>query len=181
MHRYRLSAAVLAALAALACAAPAAADVRQSAADALVLEWSARVSAPPSAAYEALGRIGEWWSGAHTYSGDAANLSLRAEAGACFCERWREGSVEHGRVVLALKDRMLRVDGALGPLQAKAVAGVLTFALKPDGPGTTLAITYRVNGAGASALDQDAASVDRVLAEQVARLARFVDTGKPLP
>jgi uncharacterized protein YndB with AHSA1/START domain len=166
---------------AIASAPNAVADIRHSAPDSFLLEWSYRVEASPGPVYEALGRIGEWWSGAHTYSGNAANLTLRPDAGACLCERWRDGSVEHGRVVLALKDRMLRIDAAFGPLQAKAVTGVLAFAFKAEEGATALGITYRVSGAAASALDRDAASVDQVLGEQFARLVRYVETGKAAP
>jgi hypothetical protein len=64
-------------------------------------------------------------------------------------------------------------------LQSKAVTGVLTFQLARDGNTTVLTLTYRVNGASASALDKDAPAVDRVLGEQFARLTRLVETGKP--
>jgi len=78
-----------------------------------------------------------------------------------------------------MRDQLLRIDTALGPLQSKAVMGVLTFQLVPDGNATMLTLTYRVNGASGSALDKDAPAVDRVLGEQFARLTRLVETGKP--
>lgn len=70
---------------------------------------------------------------------------------------------------------------ALGPLQGRAVNGVLTFQLKPEdkGAATTLSMTYVVNGASASALDKSAPAVDGVLGNQFARLVRFIETGKP--
>jgi len=164
----------------LAAAAPAAhAEVKAAASDGLLIVHSARIDAAPARIYALLPAIGRWWSSSHTYSGDAANLTLDPEAGGCFCERWKDGAVAHGRVILAMRDQMLRIDTALGPLQSKAVTGVLTFQLVPDGNATLLTLTYRVNGASGSALDKDAPAVDRVLGEQFARFTRLVETGKP--
>ena len=155
------------------------AEVKLVTSDGFFLVFTQRLEATPAQVYAALPQVDRWWSSDHTYSGDAANLSLKAEAGACFCERWKDGSVEHGTVILALRDQLLRINTALGPLQGKAVTGVLNFQVKPDNKATVLTVTFRVNGASASALDKDAPAVDKVLGEQVARLARFVETGKP--
>lgn len=172
-----MSLARLACLAALLlAAAPASAEVKERSPSAFLLFYSQTLKAPPARVWTALADIGHWWSSDHTYSGSAANLSLRAEAGACFCERWSGGSVEHGRVIAALPNKLLRLDSALGPLQESAVTGVLTFALAPDGAGTKLSVVYRVGGG--SALEVLAPLVDRVIGEQVARLARLVETGK---
>ena len=153
------------------------AEVKEAAGDGFFIVFAQRVEATPAHVYAALSQVDRWWSSEHTYSGDAANISLKAEAGACFCERWRDGSVEHGTVILALRDQLLRLNTALGPLQGKAVTGVLSFQVKPDDKATLLTVTFRVNGATGSALDKDAPAVDKVLGEQVARLARFAATG----
>jgi hypothetical protein len=83
---------------------------------------------------------------------------------------------------MAQRDELLRLQTALGPLQALAVTGVLTFQLKPDDNGgaaaTMLTLTYVVNGAGSSALDKIAPAVNDVLGEQFSRLVRFIETGK---
>lgn len=160
-------------------------EVKSAGGDSFVVVHSRRVDAPPGSVYAALPAIGRWWSSEHTYSGDAANLSLKAEAGSCFCERWPGGEVEHGRTIMVLRDRILRLQTSLGPLQGRAVNGVLTFELKPDegsgGKATSLTLTYTVNGAGASALDKSAPAVDGVLREQFDRLVRYVETGKAAP
>jgi uncharacterized protein YndB with AHSA1/START domain len=166
---------------ALGAAASANAEVKQAAADSFLIVQSARVAATPAKVYAALPRIGEWWNGDHSYSSDAANFSLAAEAGACFCERWSDGSVEHGRVIFAQRDKLLRLSTALGPLQGRAVTGILTFELKADANGTLIELTYRVNGASTSTLDKSAPAVDEVLGEQLARFARFVETGSAAP
>ncbi len=172
----RLLAVALAALV----AASARAEVRQASAESMLLVYAEHLDAPPAVVYAALGNVSGWWSDAHTYSGKAANMSLVLRAGGCFCEHWPRGSVEHGRVLLALQDRMLRLDAPLGPLQARAVATRLTFDVKPaDGGGTALAVTYAVDGTVASGLDKLAVPVDGVLGEQVRRLKSFVETGKP--
>jgi len=167
----------------LAAAAPAAAhaEINAAASDGFLIVHSARIDAAPARIYALLPAIGRWWGSSHTYSGDAANLTLDPEAGGCFCERWKDGSIAHGRVILALRDQLLRIDTALGPLQSKAVTGVLSFQLVPDGKATVLTLAYRANGASASALDKDASAVDRVLGEQFARFVRLVETGKPDP
>ncbi len=141
----------------------------ESASDGFVISFNQRVDAPPGNVYATIAGVERWWSSAHTYSGDAANLSLKAEAAACFCERWKDGSVEHGRVVLALRDKFLRISTALGPLQGKAVNGILSFQLQPADGGTSLTLAYRVNGAPKSALDKDAPAVEGVLKEQFER------------
>ncbi len=170
----------------LATSTAAQAEVKTAASDGFVIAYTARIDAPAAKVYAALPAIDRWWTSAHTWSGDAANLSLRAEPGGCFCERWKDGGVEHGRVVMVINDQLLRVQTALGPLQGRAVIGVLTFQIKPDesatgSRATLLTLTYVVNGASASALDKSAPAVNEVLGEQFARLVRFIETGKADP
>lgn len=171
------------ALVLIAAAGSARADIQAASSDGFVISYSQRIEAAPATVYAALAAVDRWWTGEHTWSGDAANLSLKAEAGSCFCERWRDGSVEHGRVVMAVRDQVLRLQTALGPLQGKALNGVLTFQLMPDAKdsaaATTLTMTYVVNGASASALDKIAPAVNEILGEQFGRLVRFIRTGKP--
>lgn len=162
-------------------AASAHAEVRSAVPESFQLQFTERVAAAPSAVYGAIGQIERWWSGEHSYSGDAANLSLAMQPGGCFCERWPNGAIEHGRVIMLMRDQVVRLDAALGPLQNKAVSGVLTFLLKAEEGATALTVGYRVNGTAISALDKDAAAVDGVIGAQLARLKRYVETGKPAP
>src|SRR4029453_14613960 len=160
-------------------AAPAAAEIKSATNDGFVIVHSRRFDAAPAKAYASLPAVDRWWSSEHTYSGNAANLSLGTEAGSCFCERWKDGAVEHGRVILVIRDQLLRLQTALGPLQSRAVTGVLTFQLKPEESAgknaTVLTLTYVVNGAGASALDKIAPAVNDVLGEQFARLTGLME------
>jgi uncharacterized protein YndB with AHSA1/START domain len=136
----------------------------------------AHLAASPDQVWQALGQIGSWWLKDHTYSGDAHNLAIGLNAGDCFCERWSGGTVRHMVVVMALPGRMLRLEGALGPLGGLGVAGHLSFQLKPAGTGTDLAVTYDVGGWTKDGLGSLAAPVDGVLAAQVNSLSRYVDT-----
>jgi uncharacterized protein YndB with AHSA1/START domain len=169
------------ALALLTLAPLAHAEVKESSADAFFLSYEGPVAAPTAKAYADIVQIGKWWNGEHTYSGKSVNLTLKPEAGGCFCERWKDGSVEHGEVLMAMPGKVLRVRTALGPLQERALTGILTFWLKNDDSATTLTVEYRVNGASASGLDQLVPSVEEVLGDQVARLRRYIATGNPEP
>ncbi|MEO7063598.1 MAG: hypothetical protein ABI082_07505 [Dokdonella sp.] len=158
----------------------ASAAVKQSGADSFLLTYSAPITTPPAKAYASIAQVQQWWSDDYTWSGKAANLTLAPTAGGCFCERWKDGSVEHGRVILAVQDRLLRIDGALGPLQELATKGVLDFMINTGGDGATqLSVEYRVTGASDSALDTLAPQVDQHLGAQVARLVRYINTGNP--
>jgi uncharacterized protein YndB with AHSA1/START domain len=107
-----------------------------------------KLNVAPDVAWDQLVHVERWWNASHSYSGDAANLSLEARAGGCWCENWEGGSVEHGRVLNALPGKLLRVAGAFGPLQAQPVVAILSFGLQStdDGKATLLAVRYRVAG-----------------------------------
>jgi uncharacterized protein YndB with AHSA1/START domain len=150
-------------------------------ADGFAIEHVAAINAPPAQVWHALLEPGSWWSPEHTYSSDAHNLTLNAKAGGCWCEKLPGGSVEHMRVIYIDRDKVLRLQGGLGPLQTIAT-GVLTFALAPAGSGTKLDVTYRVWGYDPAGLGATWSSpVDQVVGEQVARLKSLIETGKPAP
>ena len=157
---------------------PARAEVVRQKATSFQLEYKVTSKAAPAHLYRALGQIGSWWNSQHTFSGKAANLTLPLESGGCFCEKWPEGSVQHGRVVQTAKDRLLRLQAPLGPLIELPVNAVLTFVLAPSGTGTRLEVYYSVGGDPAYAAGKWAAPSDKVLSEQIARLVRFAETGK---
>lgn len=119
-----------------------------------------------------LGQPSRWWNKAHTYSGNAANLRQELRAGGCFCEAVpADGStIEHGRVVYAQPGKSLRLHAALGPLQQEAVAGALTWSLKPVHGGTEVTQTYVVAGFVHGGADKLAPVVNKVMAEQLTGL-----------
>jgi uncharacterized protein YndB with AHSA1/START domain len=152
-------------------ATPAAAEVKSSSPAGFEVEAKATVPVPPAQAYAALVRIGEWWNSQHTYSGQAANMRLDPRAGGCFCETVPEGegTIEHMRVVYAQPGQTLRLQGGLGPLQAEAAIGTLTWALKAVPGGTEVTQSYVVGGYVRGGAEKLAPLVDQVLAEQMAR------------
>lgn len=158
-------------LMAAAAASPAAAEVKSAVPAGFAVESRAVVAAAPAEAYAQIVRIDEWWDAAHSYSGNAANLSLQARPGGCFCERLADGGgVEHMRVVSARPGVELRLQGGLGPLQAEAVTGSLSWSLKPAGGGTEIVQRYVVGGYVEGGADRIAPAVDQVLAGQLLRL-----------
>ena len=171
---------LVAAFAGLVLASPARAEVAEASPSAILIRAESEVSASPDRAWRALTNVGRWWSSAHTYSGDAANLRLESRAGGCWCERWGDGQVEHMRVVLVMERegvRTLRLQGGLGPLQEMGAMGILTFTVTPREGGAKVTMIYRVSGDAALALDHIAPAIDGVLMEQFSRLTRYADGG----
>ncbi len=163
-------------LIALILASPSYAEVQSSGPHGFALETTLVVPAAPAETYAALGRIGEWGNPGHSYSGDAANMTLELRAGGCFCETIPAdgATVEHMRVVYARPGRALRLHGGLGPLQAEGVAGALTWELKPVPGGTEVTQTYVVGGHIRGGAEAYAAPVDHVLSEQLSRLRDYL-------
>jgi hypothetical protein len=164
----------------------AAADVVASGPGGFIVRIELPVAAPPATAYSKFFEIGRWWSDGHTYSGKASNLSLKNEPGGCFCEALSGGGfVRHASVEYSDLGRVARLDGALGPLQELGAHGLLAFnfaAADKTNPaaGTKLVVTYTVSGFQPDkGLAPLAEPVNGVLKEQVERLKRFVETGKP--
>lgn len=164
----------------VAMAAPAHSAVTASGENGFATENSVDVAADAASIYALLAVPARWWNGAHSYSGNAANLSLEAKAGGCFCEvlpgvDGKTGSVEHARVIHAAPGRQLRLSGALGPLQAEAVTGTLTFDIRPAQRGVRVTLTYVVGGYIRTGAAGIAPLVDKVLAEQLAGLKRAAE------
>lgn len=146
---------------------------------------SAETTGAKDDVWKALIAPAKWWSSQHTYSGDAANLYMDAQATGCFCEKLprpadapegqRMGSVEHMHVVFADPQRgILRMAGGLGPLQGEAAHGTLTIKLKPIDTGTRIEWNYVVGGFIRMSQADIAPAVDKVLAEQLERLVALI-------
>ena len=155
--------------------------IETDAADVFVTRDEAVVPAAPYDAWRQLVAVDEWWNPQHTWSGAAGSLYLSAQAGGCFCELLperddlpegvRRGSAQHMVVVQADPPRVLRMRGALGPLQSEPAEGVLTITMRPDGKGTRIVWEYVVGGATRYERDEIAEAVDAVMSEQLARFA----------
>jgi uncharacterized protein YndB with AHSA1/START domain len=158
-------------------AMPAGAEVKEASDSGFTVSHVQTVAASPDKVWAALAAPARWWSQAHSWSGSAANLTLDPKVGGCFCERWAGGEAEHARVIQIVRAKLLRLRGALGPLQGEALAGTLTFALTPEGTGTKISVDYVVGGHARFALKDIAPAVDGVIGEQVGRLAKLVAGG----
>lgn len=170
---------ITAALLALA-ATSARAEVVDSTANGFEVRHEVEIGAPAARVWATIVQPATWWSSAHTWSGSAANLSLGAASGGCFCERLPNGgSVLHLTTVNAVPGQKLVLFGALGPLQSSGAAGHLAFVLVEKDGKTRLTVTYDVGGYFRGGLDKIAAPVDGVIGQQVTRLKAQVETGKP--
>jgi hypothetical protein len=156
------------------------------------------VAASPAAVWRRLVTPSAWWSSDHTFSGDAANLSLDPVPNGCFCERLPaedaapakgakpgarppRGGVVHMRVVYVEHAKALRMVGALGPLQSEAVNATLTVTLKAVDGGTRVMFEYVVGGYMRYPADKIVPAVDAVMANQLISLATAFPPLKPHP
>jgi len=160
--------------------ASARAEVVRSSDVGFVVTQSVNVTMSPPAAWSALTDIGRWWDPVHSYSGDAHNMTLEPFVGGCFCEKLgMYAGVQHMRVIYAQPPKMLRLSGALGPLQEFAVTGSMTWTVEVAGGGSRITVSYIVGGYADRPLSEWAPLVDSVLATQVQRLGKFISTGNP--
>ena len=155
-------------------------EVVKTTADGFVTRDTASVAATPMETWLMLIKPGQWWNPEHSWSGDAANMTLTPQAGGCFCERIPgkdqpgafalEGSAMHAMVVQSFPLHVLRMRGGLGPLQGEPATGVLTITLKPVDGGTRIMWEYNVGGPMRYTIDEIAPAVDGVMSEQLHRL-----------
>lgn len=180
MHQHQFVV-LIAVVATLANGPAARADVVTAAPGNMVLRTTVEVSAPPDAVYDALtARVGEWWDNSQTVSGNSRNLSIDARPGGCFCEKLSNGgSVQHMHVVWAQPGVLLRMSGALGPLQEHAVTATATWRLTTVAAGTRIEFTFAAAGYLPAGFDKIATRADQAFSDLVNRLARHVATPKP--
>ena len=177
MKRWMVAACAFAGMA----ATPLQAEIVEVAAGGFVTRDSATVGADPQAVWLALISPGDWWSDSHSWSGNADNMTITPQGGGCFCERipaqekdgavGLDGSVQHMVVLQANPRNVLRMRGALGPLQSEPVSGVLTITLKPVPGGTRILWEYVVGGFMRYEPQVIAKAVDGVMSQQLNGLA----------
>ena len=156
---------------------PSSAEVVETGDTHFVTRDTARIAASPRDVWLALIEPGKWWNDSHTWSGDAANMTLTPQAGGCFCERIpgedgtsgfaMDGSVQHAVVVQSYPMRALRMRGGLGPLQGEPATGVLTITMKEIDGGTQVFWEYVVGGAMRFDVPTISKSVDAVMTQQL--------------
>lgn len=129
------------------------------------------VAAPPAKVFATAIAVGSWWGSDHTYSGVAANMTIDAKPGGCWCEQLiNGGGVKHMEVVFVDPGKLLRFRGGLGPMQSMAATGAMTWEFKAAGDGTDLTWTYAVTGYQPGGFESLAPAVDGVLTSQIVNL-----------
>ncbi|MDP3858160.1 MAG: hypothetical protein Q8Q73_10430 [Stagnimonas sp.] len=155
---------------------PAQAKVLDVARDGFTLENSVTVPVDAMTAWKALvNDVGQWWPAAHTWSGKAANLSIQAQAGGCFCEIDGGLQVQHMSVSFVQPGKLLRMLGGLGPLQGMGMSGTMEWRLAAakDG-GTTITLWYRAGGYTPDDISGFVPVIDKVQGQQLGGLGRFL-------
>lgn len=162
---------------------PAIADVVKAEAAGFVVEKTVTIDASSDTVWETLRAPQRWWSKEHTWSGNAANLYIDSQATGCFCEQLPgKGSVQHARLIFVDKGKMLRMEGAFGPLQSEAIMATLTFELSPDGDkATRVKMTYIAGGYSPTGFEKLAPLVDGVLGTQLEGLKTAAEAPPPAP
>lgn len=164
---------------------PAQAEVIAQSENGFAVGHTVSVSVDPDAAFAMLRTPAKWWDKDHSWTGNPENLYMDAQAGGCFCElipnaattesgapqRTLRGSVQHMQIVHVDPGKLLRMSGALGPLQSEAVTGTLTVTLAPIKGGTMLAFEYVAGGFMRIDVAVMAPAVDRVIGAQASRFA----------
>ena len=173
--------AVAAASAVVLSATPVTAEVVDSSAAGFTVAKTVTINASADAVWETLRAPQRWWAKEHTWSGDSANLYIDSQATGCFCEKLPgKGSVAHARLIYVDKPHLMRMEGALGPLQAFPVTGVMTYELTPDGEkATKVKLTYAVGGYMPGGMEKMALPVDGVLGEQLDSLKAAAEAPPP--
>ncbi|MBX9575929.1 MAG: hypothetical protein K2X07_09855 [Caulobacteraceae bacterium] len=165
--------AILIAAALVLTAQPAAAEVVARSENGFTLRFVSQVAADADRIPASLEALPHWWDGAHSYTGEAANLSLDLKPGGCWCEKMPDGtSFDHGRTTSVQPDRML-FHAPFGPLRGRATRSDLEMTWRREPTGLTLVWTMTVEGVGVGAM---ADPVDAVMAAGFRRWATYLET-----
>ena len=161
-------------------ASPAASEVVKSSSQGFELAYSQTVPGPPAEAMQAFSKVENWWDEEHTYSGSAANLSLKLAPGGCFCEKLPTGGgIEHLRVAYVDPGKRIVLTGSLGPLLYEGTTGVMDVQFKTAGSGTHVTVNYKVAGFANGGADKLAPLVDKVIGAMVSRFAVYATPPVP--
>jgi hypothetical protein len=176
--------ALIPAAALLALSNPAFAEVKSQSENGFSVVHITDVDAEPMDIWARLISPKDYWSKTHSWSGSVEGFYLEPKAGGCFCENMMDkdakgkpkvtGTVEHMRVIFSDPGKVLRMQGALGPLQAEAVLGTLTAVIAPakSGSGSTVSFSYVVGGYMRYKVPEISVAVDKVIGEQFASMIK---------
>ncbi|GAA0640179.1 ATPase [Brevundimonas lenta] len=151
------------------------AEVVARTADSFTLRYEVGAGIDPGDIPGTLVDVGRWWDSAHTYSGDAANITVDLTPGGCWCEKLADGTqFEHARVVSVEPARIV-FEAPFGPLKGKATSAVLTVTWPPANRGWTPTWVMTVEGPGLGAM---ADGVDGVMGAGFQRWMRYLERGE---
>lgn len=151
---------------------PVAAEIVSRSENAFTLKFEGQTRLGPAGVADAFSEVEQWWDPAHSYTGDAANLSLDLTPGGCWCEAMPDGVLfDHGRVVSAVYGE-IRLHAPFGPLRDMATRSDLIVTWPLVGGVVTPAWTFIVEGPGVGAL---AEPVDGVIGGGFARWIAHMD------
>ena len=161
--------------------ATAGAEVLNADAQGFTIRISKPVAAERMSVYAAaVNDVGQWWHSDHTISGYAENMYIDASVPGCFCEKLGKGAgIVHMMVTYLSPGIIVRLTGGLGPLGLMGVNGNMTWEFDDAEEGTVVTLNYAVGGYYDGGLDSIAPAVDGVLAQAMARLQAFAETGNP--
>lgn len=137
----------------------------------------AEVEASEDQIWQRLLKPSSWWDEGYSWSGSSEGIYLEEKAGGCFCEKLPAekgaGTVEHMRVIHISKGKVLRMQGAIGPLQSEAMVGTFTAAIAPvpEKEGVSrVSFTYIVGGYMRFPMERMAENIDKIMGQQFASL-----------
>jgi len=159
-------------------AAPAAVVDQQ--ANGFSLQEKVTIKAAPEKVWAELVQPSHWWDPAHTFSGDPKNMTLDAEPGGCWCEKFpKGGGAQHMTIVNVVPNKLLRMRGALGPFQSTGMDGAMNIVLTQKGDTTEVQLVYNLGGYSWGGYESLPTSADGVLGLQIYRLKQLIETGSP--
>jgi len=153
-------------------ATPAAAEIVSRSEHAFTLRFEGQARLDPAGVPDAFSEVALWWDPAHSYTGDAANLSLSLAPGGCWCEAMADGTAfEHGRTVSQVYGE-IRLHAPFGPLRDMATRADLIVTWPQVDGVVTPTWTFIVEGPGVGAL---AEPVDGVIGGGFVRWIAHMD------
>jgi hypothetical protein len=156
-------------------ASPGRAEVKDASISGFTIENSIEVPVNALTAWQGLvDGVNAWWPKDHTWWGHASKLTIDARAGGCFCEIAEGRQAQHMQVVFVDPQKLLRMRGALGPLQGMGLSGILEWRLSATDGGTRIVLWYRAGGYTPDDLSKLAPVVDHVQVMQLDGLANYL-------
>ena len=149
------------------------AKVVKTSEDGFIVRHGAAVAGDKTAVFETMtGKLGQWWSPDHSFSGDAGNMQVDAQ---CFCESWAGNLVRHLNTVIWIENSKVVMEGGLGPLKELGLSGTMVWTMDSiSDSGTGITWKYHVYGYSDTGLSELAIAVDGVLKEQIDRLGNYL-------